>query len=309
MALTLPTAVDRRPLSSPPRPPGPRRWGWPALLVAALAASGCGWRSGPAVQDAQVPTTAIVRTAAVVPTGKLAARPALSKVSLTQRAAPPAAADADPAPPHLADFGRQHPSRDARHVANWAFDAWDNEGKAVVIVDKKAAKVYVFDPRGKLVAAAPALIGAAVGDDPVPGIGDKPLSQVRPEEKTTPAGRFVAEPGVNATGEDVVWVSWDLAVSMHRVRPLVKAERRLERLASPTSKDNRISFGCINLPVAFYEKVVRPTVKRDGAIIYVLPETRTPQAQFGSYDVPLHAPVAARHARPQVASLSRTGVK
>ena len=246
-------------------------------------------------------------------------RAGVTKVALTQRgsAAPATSSEPSAASPHLADFRGQRPSRDARHVANWAFDAWDNEGKAVVIVDKKAAKVYVFDPSGKLVASAPALIGAAVGDDPVPGIGDKPLSQVLPEEKTTPAGRFVADPGVNANGEDVVWVSWDLAVSMHRVRPLVKAERRLQRLASPTARDNRISFGCINLPVAFYEKVLRPTVKRSGAIIYVLPETRTPQEQFGSYDVlqrasqmaKKRAPLTARKREPQIASLARTGVK
>ncbi|HEY1226265.1 MAG TPA: hypothetical protein VGF26_03000 [Ramlibacter sp.] len=209
-----------------------------------------------------------------------------------------------PKPPtglaHFADFGKQRPSHEARHVADWAIDSGDNEGKAYVVVDKKDAKVYVFNPRGRLVAAAPALLGAAVGDDPVPGIGEKPLSEVLPEEKTTPAGRYVAEPGVNANGEDVVWVSWDLAVSMHRVRPLVKAERRLQRLASATAKDNRISFGCINLPVAFYEKVLRPTVKRDGAIVYVLPETRTAQEQFGSYEV---------RDRTQFAGLARTSVK
>ncbi|GAC1530479.1 MAG: hypothetical protein NVS2B4_09370 [Ramlibacter sp.] len=199
-----------------------------------------------------------------------------------------------------ADFRSQRPSRDARLVADWVLESWDNEGKSFVLVDKKDARVYVFNQRGRLLAAAPALIGAAVGDDAVPGIGDKPLSQVLPEEKTTPAGRFVAEPGVNATGEDVVWVSWDLAVSMHRVRPLVKAERRLQRLASATPKDNRISFGCINLPVAFYEKVLRPTVQRTGAIIYVLPETRSPQEQFGLSDV---------RDRAQVAGIARNSVK
>lgn len=177
-----------------------------------------------------------------------------------------------------------------RHVADWAFDSGDSAGKAVVIVDKREAQVWVLDPQGELIASAPALLGSAIGDDPVPGIGEKPLSAVRPEEKTTPAGRYIAEPGVNAGGEDVVWVSYDLAVSLHRVRPLVKAERRLERLASASPADNRISFGCINLPVAFYEQTLVPTVARAGAIIYVLPETRTVQQQFGSYDVALRLP-------------------
>ncbi len=186
----------------------------------------------------------------------------------------------------LAVFGAHKPTDAVRQVANWSVYTGDHQKMAFVIVDKKDARVWVFNPDGQVVSDAPALLGAAIGDDSVPGIGDKPLSQVRPEEKTTPAGRFIAEPGANLTGEDVVWVSYDLAVSMHRVRPVVKSERRLERLASPTPDDNRISFGCINLPPAFYEGVLSPTVNKYGAVIYVLPETRSPAEVFGSYDVP-----------------------
>lgn len=192
--------------------------------------------------------------------------------------------------PRFASFGHERPSADVRHVADWAIDSGDAAGKAVVIIDKREAKVWILDPQGELVASAPALLGSAVGDDPVPGIGEKPLSAILPQEKTTPAGRYVAEPGLNAGGEDVVWVSYDLAVSLHRVRPLVQAERRLERLASASPDDNRISFGCINLPVAFYEQALVPTVAHAGAVIYVLPETRSVQQQFGSYDVALRLP-------------------
>lgn len=185
----------------------------------------------------------------------------------------------------LAQFQDEDPSPDARLVANWVVHTNDAKRRAFVIVDKKDARVYVFGPYGRLVDSAPALLGAARGDDSFPGIGDKPLAQVRPHEKTTPAGRFLAEPGLNATHEDVVWVSYELAVSLHRIRPLHARERRLERLASLTTDDNRISFGCINLPVTFYENVVAPTVKKYGAIVYVLPETRTPQQVFGAWDV------------------------
>lgn len=77
--------------------------------------------------------------------------------------------------------------------------------------------------------------------------------------------------------------------------PQSPAERRLERLATPTEEDNRISFGCVNLPVHFYEQVLSPAVKKSGAIVYVLPETRSPQEVFGSWDVtdPAAAPVAS----------------
>ena len=190
------------------------------------------------------------------------------------------------APVRHADFGEHEPSTDTRNMANWVVQSQDNAGLSFMIVDKKDARVYVFHANGQLKETAPALLGKAIGDDSFPGIGDKPLSQVKPEEKTTPAGRFIAELGVNAGGEDVVWVDYDAAVSMHRVRALVKSEHRLERLASPTPEDNRISFGCINLPPPFYEGVVRPTVQAGRTVIYVLPETRPLQAVFASYREP-----------------------
>ena len=87
-------------------------------------------------------------------------------------------------------------------------------------------------------------------------------------------------------------VDFDAAVSMHRVRPWVKAERRLERLASPGPADNRISYGCINLPRQFYEGVLSPAVRATGAVVYVLPEASTPRQVFGSYDIP-HGDVLA----------------
>ena len=208
-----------------------------------------------------------------------------SSVTAQKESAPAARSSARSRFARYANFFDEPLSADARHVAHWAVHSNDHKNMSFVIVDKKDAKVYVFNPRGELVSSTPALLGAAHGDHTVPGIGDKPLSQVLPDEKTTPAGRFVAEPGMNLKGEDIVWVDYDAAVSLHRVRPLVAAERRLERLASPEPDDNRISFGCINLPVAFYEDVLSPTVKASGAIVYVLPEVRTPQEVFGSYEV------------------------
>ncbi|WP_332814518.1 hypothetical protein [Ramlibacter sp.] len=254
------------------------------MLVLGLALA-VGWFGWPGDRDAL--RAGPPAPAAVPAAGRASASPQPAPARLVQPARAPEAAPPAPArKPRHADFRAQRPPPVVREVADWAVDSGDHGVRAFAIVDKKDARVWLFDDRGVLVQQVPALLGAAVGDDPVPGIGEKPLSQVRPEEKTTPAGRFVAEPGVNSHGEDIVWVSYDLAVSMHRVRPLVKAERRLQRLASPTARDNRISFGCINLPVAFYEKVFSPLVRSTGAVIYVLPETRTAREQFRSYPVP-----------------------
>lgn len=210
---------------------------------------------------------------------------AVSAAAMAGLAPPAHAAPHGPPASRVAQFGAEPASPEARQIAQWALHSGDHGERAVVLVDKRNAKAYVFGPDGALRGAAPVLLGSAIGDHTVPGVGDKPLSQVRPEERTTPAGRFIAEPGLNTHGEDVVWVDYDAAVSMHRVRPTVKAERRLQRLASKTSADNRISYGCINLPVRFYEDVLSPAVRSTGAVIYVLPETQPAAQLFGAYEV------------------------
>lgn len=185
----------------------------------------------------------------------------------------------------FADFGTQNPSPDARHVADWVADSQDNGNAGFVVVDKKHARVYAFDSEAHLRGSSPVLLGSARGDDSVPGIGSRSIAQVRPAERTTPAGRFVAERGRNALGDDVVWLDYDAAVSMHRVRTTNPKERRLERLATPTIDDKRISYGCINVPVAFYENFIRPVFATQRAVVYVLPEVKPVQQVFGSYDV------------------------
>ena len=119
--------------------------------------------------------------------------------------------------PKRANFEREHNSRDAQHVADWVVDSGDNHGMPFVIVDKVDAKVFVFDADGRLRGAAPALLGLARGDDSIPGIGDRNMSDMRPEERTTPAGRLVASLGYNFQGKDILWVNYDDAVSLRRV--------------------------------------------------------------------------------------------
>lgn len=146
------------------------------------------------------------------------------------------------------------------------------------ILDKRRATLQVFDPAGTLLATTPVLLGLARGDRSVPGIGERRIADIRPSERTTPAGRFQTEPGRNLQNEDIVWIDYDAAVSMHRVRAANKAERRLERLATPTPADNRITYGCVNLPAAFYDRHIEPVFGQVTGIVYVLPETSPARA-------------------------------
>lgn len=185
----------------------------------------------------------------------------------------------------VANFKKEISSPESRKLADWVMDSANNGNLPFIIVDKVSARVFVFDARGQLMGASAALLGLAVGDDSVPGIGQRKLSSIKPAERTTPAGRFVASLDRDIHGQEVLWVDYDTAVSLHPVVTGQPKERRAERLASPSPLDKRISYGCINVPVRFYEKVVSPTFTRTNGIVYVLPETRSAEQVFGSYDV------------------------
>ena len=169
---------------------------------------------------------------------------------------------------------------DAAELFDWVSHSGDGGGLPFMIIDKRQAHLWVFDRSGKLQGDAPVLLGVARGDDTAPGIGDKKLSEIKPEERTTPAGRFLAEVGMNLRGEDVVWIDYDAAVSMHRVLTTNAKEQRARRLETPTPSDNRVSYGCINVPTAFFETVVSATVKGGNSVVYVLPESRPLRSVF-----------------------------
>jgi hypothetical protein len=192
---------------------------------------------------------------------------------------------AQPAAAGRAAFGLEQPSAPARHVAEWAVDSGDHGGLPFIVVDKLHSRVWVFDGAGRLQGVAAALLGSARGDDSVPGIGQRKISAIRPEERTTPAGRFVAALDRNLAGEDILWVDYEAAIALHRVVATAPKERRLQRLESRLPADRRITYGCINVPVEFFDQVVAPAFRGSHGIVYVLPETRSAQAAFGSYEL------------------------
>lgn len=185
------------------------------------------------------------------------------------------------APDHAhAVFGKAQASPQVRRLADWVLSSGDHHGRPFAIIDKPHARLYVFHGNGRLKGSSPVLLGLAHGDDSAPGIGDKPLAQIKPEERTTPAGRFVGEHGTNAHGVHVIWVDYDAAVSMHPVITSNPKEQRQHRLDTPTIADNRISYGCVNVPKPFFAHVVLKTLTEPKPMIYVVPETRPLEQQF-----------------------------
>lgn len=163
-------------------------------------------------------------------------------------------------------------SADTRRLADWVIATGDTHGLPFIIVDKVAARVFAFDAKGLVRGSAPALLGAARGDISPPGIGTLRLADITPAMRITPAGRFEASLGRDLGPRDILWVDYDAAISLHRVVTSNAAEHRLARLASATIDDNRISYGCINVPARFYDGVVLPLFKPANGVVYILPE-------------------------------------
>jgi hypothetical protein len=171
-----------------------------------------------------------------------------------------------------ADFEKLKPSAQAGVIRTWVVASGDNLELPFVIVDKARARVFAFDRAGALKGSAPALIGLGRGDRSPTGIGQRRLADILPAERITPAERFVAGLGNDLGEADILWVDYDNSISLHRVISGNSKDRRMQRLASESADDNRISYGCINVPTKFFDGVILSLFNRTNGIVYILPE-------------------------------------
>lgn len=167
------------------------------------------------------------------------------------------------------------PSIAAARVAKWVSASGDNHSLPYAIVDKINGSLFLFDGRGQPLAQVPVLVGITPGDDASAGVGSKTLAELGPSEKTTPAGRFLARFGIPFRGQRILWVDYATSVALHPI-PVDAAltEQRRTRMLSPAADDNRITFGCINVPRDFYSKMLRPRFIGKGGYVYILPDVK-----------------------------------
>ncbi|VXD01663.1 conserved hypothetical protein [Sphingomonas sp. 8AM] len=180
-------------------------------------------------------------------------------------------------------------------VADWIATSRDNHALPYAVIDKRDASLILFDGTGKRIAQVPVLLGIASGDDATPGVGSKKLGEIGPAEKTTPAGRFLAKFGYAFGRQRVLWVDYTNSVAIHPIPgDAARSEKRRARMLSPEPEDNRITFGCINVPTAFYAADLRPLFQKKGGYVYVLPDTKAMEDVFPRLRV--HALTAGREA-------------
>ena len=177
-------------------------------------------------------------------------------------------------------------SVEVRQVADTIVASRDNQRLPYVIIDKANARVYVFDATGRLQGSDAALLGMARGDGSAGDIGARKITAIGPSERVTPAGRFLAYLDRDAQGREILLIDYDASIALHPVVEGTVAERRAQRLTSATPDDNRISFGCINVPLKFYSEVVSPAFANTSGYVYILPEAGSWATLFAPPAVP-----------------------
>ena len=199
-----------------------------------------------------------------------------------------------PAQTTAIDFNGQSVSAQTQRAARWVTTSGDNAGLPYVLIDKVNAEVFVFDATGRLEGSAPALLGLSRGDRFAKATLGEKVGAVQPADRITPAGRFVASLSRDAHGKEVLVVDYAESIALHAVVKGTPAERRAQRLASPTAQDNRISYGCINVPTKFYTSIVSPAFRHSNGIVYILPEMGTGRDLFGTDALDTNLPATTR---------------
>lgn len=167
----------------------------------------------------------------------------------------------------------------AHQVALRVLATGDHGSRPFAVVDKRAARLVLFHADGRPAGSTAVLLGRDRGDATVPGVGERTQrQQLRPGDRTTPAGRFDASGGRNHSGEAVIWVDHEAAFAIHRLRPGLSHQVRQRLLSSPAAADRRASAGCVVVPEAFFDGVVRPLLGHGPSVVYVLPEDGAWQA-------------------------------
>lgn len=148
-------------------------------------------------------------------------------------------------------------------------------GKWFMVADKPNGMLHIFEEDGSHALSDPALYGKDTGDVLTA------VSSLEGGAKITPAGKFTLE---KAGKESLVLVEtqdYSGYIAIHAADTSNKAENRLGRLASKTTEDNRISYGCINTNHNTFRENIAPNIdKLNGGMIFVLPDAQDQTAQM-----------------------------
>lgn len=151
-------------------------------------------------------------------------------------------------------------------VNSWVQESRDNNGQSYIIADKEAGAIHIMAADGTVLATAPALYGYKTGDGM--SVGETPAGIFSIRNQSAPAsyGGDLQQFATAPNGD---------VYAIHRVLTTNPSQNRVGRLASETATDNRISLGCINIPVETYNQYLGRNFQGK---LYIIPE----QNELGS---------------------------
>lgn len=153
-------------------------------------------------------------------------------------------------------------------------------GKWFMVADKPNGMLHIFKEDGSHALSDPTLYGKDKGDVLAT------TSSLEGGAKITPAGKFtlMSRSSEYAGGQELILVeSKDSTgyIAVHAADTSTPSEKRLQRLETPTTEDNRISYGCINTKHDTFINQIKPNLSQlDGGMIFVLPDAQEQTAQM-----------------------------
>jgi hypothetical protein len=142
-------------------------------------------------------------------------------------------------------LARESASDDVRRLVQWAVSTQDYAGMPFVVIDGVGARIYAFDPRGRLRGLAPVVLGA----------NDAALA--------APAGRFVANTLASARGPGIVWANDKTRLTLHA---LTEQASELRPLEPPQAQES----ASLHVDARFYREYLE-ALRMQPSVAYVLP--------------------------------------
>ena len=153
-------------------------------------------------------------------------------------------------------------------------------GKWFMVADKPNGMLHIFKEDGSHALSDATLYGKDKGDVL------EAKSSLEGGAKITPAGKFtMKESPSDYAGKTslILLESQDYSgfIAVHAADVSTPSERRLERLETPTTEDNRISYGCINTKHETFINEIKPHISElDGGLIFILPDATEKTAEM-----------------------------
>jgi hypothetical protein len=141
-------------------------------------------------------------------------------------------------------LARESASDDVRRLVQWAVNTQDYAGMPFVVIDGVGARIYAFDPRGRLRGLAPVVLGA----------DDAALA--------APVGRFVANTLASTRG-GIVWANDKTRLTLHA---LTEQAGELRPLETPQAQEG----ASMHVDARFYREYLE-ALRTQASVAYVLP--------------------------------------